>query len=176
MTVSTVKKTDFHITMFPCWFLLFTFPSDNFWTCQTELCMITLPQLCFLICIQYCEKYLPLCWSYFFFYCFVIFCHLCRFQIIKRIVILDKDNTGKHKKQFLNDYFIFWEKKAIQTHLEPIWKKKSHKKETGQKRHPWESKNNCWPKRAQKLVSYLLKKTHLDSQILVPNKGFWNFL
>lgn len=49
-------------------------------------------------------------------------------QIIKRIVILDKDNTGKHKIQFLNDYFIiwekFWEKKAIQTHLEPIWKKK----------------------------------------------------
>lgn len=123
MTVSTVKKTDFHITMFPCWFLLSTFPSHDFWTCQTELCMITLPQLCFLNLYTVLWKvFAPL--LILFFYCFGIFCHPCMFQIIKHIVILDKDNPGKHKIQFLNDYFIFWEKKAIQTHLAPIWKKK----------------------------------------------------
>lgn len=102
-----------------------------------------------------------------FFYCFVILCHLCMCQIIKRIVILDKDNTGKHKIQFLNDYFIiwekFWEKKAIQTHLEPIWKKKKATRKRLGKSHPWESKNHRWPKRAQKLVSHLLKK-----HILIP--------
>lgn len=53
---------------------------------------------------------------------------------------------------------LFFERKKLSKHTWNLSENKSHKKETGQKRHPWESKNHCWPKRAQKLVSYLLKK------------------
>ena len=39
------------------------------------------------------------------------------FQIIKLILILDKDNPSKQKIPFLNDDVIYWRKKAIQPHL-----------------------------------------------------------
>ena len=47
---------------------------------------------------------------------FLLFCHTCMFQIIKQILISDKDNLRKYKMQFLNDDFISREK-TIQTNL-----------------------------------------------------------
>lgn len=38
-------------------------------------------------------------------------------QILKQILLIDKDNRNKYKMQFLNDDFIYYEKKVIQTDL-----------------------------------------------------------
>lgn len=66
---------------------------------------------------QCCEKYLP--------HSRIVLhiCHNCTFQLIKQILMLDKDNTRKSKMQFLNKDFIYKQKKAIQIYLDLCKKK-----------------------------------------------------
>lgn len=44
------------------------------------------------------------------------------FQLIKQILILDKNHLSKYKMRFLNDAFFLKEIKAIQTYLAPLTK------------------------------------------------------
>ncbi len=72
----------------------------NFFTFKLFQCVLTVPW----------KGFGPLI------FCFVEYLkHLI--QIIKLILILHKYNAGKYKMQFLNDDFIYWGKKVVQTYL-----------------------------------------------------------
>lgn len=44
-------------------------------------------------------------------------CYTYTFQIMKLILILDKENQTKHTVRILNDDFFYWGGKVIQTYL-----------------------------------------------------------